>query len=60
MPIVNGLSDHDAQLLVLNNIEVQNPKYYRYNKRLINKTSIENFKISLSYETWEEFLQGKM
>jgi hypothetical protein len=54
MPVANGLSDHDAQFLVLNNLKVHNSKSCRYNKRQINKTSIENFKLSLSYETWEE------
>ena len=59
MPGVNGLSDHDAQVLVLNNSKVHNSKFCRYNKRQINKTSIENFKLNLSFETWEEIFSNE-
>jgi hypothetical protein len=50
----DGLSDHDAQLLTLNNLKIQNTKSYSYIKQQINKASMENFKLNLSYETWEE------
>lgn len=35
IPVVNGLSDHDAQLLLLNNLEIQNSKFCCYTKRQI-------------------------
>jgi Notch-like protein len=53
IPVVNGLSD-DSQLLLLNNIKIQNSNLCRPIKRQINKANIENFKLNLSYETWEE------
>jgi hypothetical protein len=54
IPVVNGLSDHDAQLLLLNNLKIQNSNFCCYTKRQINKANIENFKLNFSYETWEE------
>jgi hypothetical protein len=53
-PIVNGLSDHDAQLLLLNNTEIQNSISCCYTKRQIKSANIENFKFNLSFETCEE------
>ena len=50
-PIVNGLSDHDAQLIAINdrNLKILNstPGFIRN----INKHGIFDFKISLSLET---------
>jgi hypothetical protein len=51
---VNDLSDHDAQLLLLNNITIQVPKCYNYFKRQINRMNIENFMFNLSFETWDK------
>jgi hypothetical protein len=53
-PIVNGLSDHDAQLLLLNNFTARVMNGQHYFKRQINGMSIEDFKIRLSYETWDD------
>ena len=54
----NSLSDHDAQLLTLKdlnlhdlNSQVQN--YYIYTARDINEYSINKFRTNLSYETWD-------
>jgi hypothetical protein len=34
-PLINGLSDHDAQLLVLNKVQKQEKEYHTYFKRKI-------------------------
>jgi hypothetical protein len=54
MPVVNGLSDHDAQLLTLNNFTFQVQKGQHYSKRQLNRINIENFNLKLSYETWDD------
>ena len=51
-PFFNGLSDHDAQLLIIKHINLQSQGHYVYITRNINY-SINEFKISLSYETWD-------
>ena len=53
-PLPNGLSDHDAQILTLHDIKIQNLKAYHYTKRLINDSIISEFQLNLSYESWEE------
>jgi len=52
-PFFNGLSDHDAQLLTIKDINLQSQDHYVYTTRNINSYSINEFKISLSYETWD-------
>jgi hypothetical protein len=51
-PLHNGLSDHDAELLIIKevNLQLQNQHIHIRN---INKYSIEKFKIRLSYESWD-------
>jgi len=49
----NDLSDHDAQLLIIKDINLQSQGHYVYITRNINNYSINEFEISLSYETWE-------
>jgi hypothetical protein len=53
-PIINGLSDHDAQSITLNTINM-----ISYAKKFkiiwkINKHTIGDFLIKLSYETWDK------
>ena len=50
-PIINGLSDHDAQELILHNIKIIDKKTQFTVKRLINNTTIAQFKLNLSYES---------
>jgi hypothetical protein len=53
-PVINGLSDHDAQALVLNfdsQLEYR-PKFYY--KRIINNDTLKQFLMLLSFENWEE------
>jgi exonuclease III len=52
--IVNGLSDHDAQYLILENVSIEsNITPVKYRTRLINKDTIKTFPHLLKYETWE-------
>ena len=52
-PIINGLSDHDAQSIKLPFFSPElPPKKYRL-IREINEHTINNFHRNLSYETWE-------
>jgi hypothetical protein len=58
-PCINGLSDHDAQVLILHNIKKHGKEYCTYMKRRINKDTITDFQIRLSYETWETVFDEK-
>jgi hypothetical protein len=58
-PVINGLSDHDAQFLKikinLNTLDNNKSHQYQTNfRRNINKYSMEELKNSLSYESWEQ------
>jgi hypothetical protein len=44
-PVVKGLSDHDAQSLILNNIKTQSLNSCRFVKRQINTVNIENVEV---------------
>jgi hypothetical protein len=52
-PLVNGLSDHNAQLITINDINLKTlnntPRYIRN----IDKHRLADFKIKLSLETWD-------
>jgi hypothetical protein len=50
-PLHNGLSDHDAQLIIINNINPQLQNHHIYTIKNINYYSIEEFKTRLSYES---------
>jgi len=52
-PLHNGLSDHDAQMLNINDVNLQQENHHICTIRNINKHSIEEFKTRLSYESWE-------
>jgi hypothetical protein len=58
-PVINGLSEHDAQLLILNKRQKQKKEHHIYFKRKINKHTPADFKLKLSYETWEPVFDGK-
>jgi hypothetical protein len=51
-PLVNGLSDHDALIIVIYNITIQNYTNFFYISRNIDKFSVLDFKIKLIYESW--------
>ena len=42
-PLINGLSDHDTKLLILNKGQKQEKKYHTYIKRKINRHTIADF-----------------
>jgi arginine deiminase len=52
-PLPNRLPDHDAQILTLQNTNIQNSMAHHYTKRLINEFNISDFKLNLSYESRE-------
>jgi len=57
-PLINGLSDHDAQMLILNKGQKKEKECYTYSKRKINKYTIADFQLILSYEMWEQVFGG--
>jgi len=50
-PPVNGLSDHNALIIIIYNITIENYKNYFYISRNTDKFSVFDFKIKLSYES---------
>ena len=50
---MNGLSDHDAQLLIINKITVRPPAQYTKLIRTLDKDSLNDFLNKLSYERWD-------
>jgi len=57
-PIINGFSDHDAQLITINNIHL---KVWVNTLRFIrkfNKQGIFEFGIKLSFETWDNVFEN--
>ena len=57
-PFINGLSDHDAQLITLSNftlpISISEPTYIRN----INKNTIAEFQLQLSWEQWDNIFEN--
>ena len=54
----NGLSDHDAQILTLTDIKIQKPSTHHLTRRIINDTTISEFQLNLSYESWDNVFNG--
>jgi hypothetical protein len=52
--VINGLSDHDGQILRLNNVQVKKQTKHQYICREINEETIAKFQISLQNENWED------
>ena len=52
-PLYKGLSDHDAELLIINDVNLQLQNHHIYIIRNINNYSVEEFKTRLSYESWD-------
>ena len=53
-PHINGLSDHDAQILTISNFFVPNINTDPYYTRIINKNTIAEFQQQLSWERWDD------
>ena len=51
--MTNGLSDHEAQILILHNTNIQISRVHHHTKRQINEFTIREFKLNLSHESWE-------
>jgi hypothetical protein len=57
--VINGLSDHDAQIVNLNlNTSYKSHEYQTYFRRNINKYTMAEFQNSLSYESWDQVFDG--
>lgn len=52
-PLPNGPSDNYAQVHVLNNTNIQNASAYPIIRWNINKFTISEFKLHLSFESWD-------
>ena len=52
-PLINGLSDHNPQLLILNKGQKKEKESHTYIGRKINKYIIADFQLKLSHETGE-------
>lgn len=53
--LLNSLSNHDAQFIMIKDINFQIKKYHNHTIRNINKYSITEFRIKLNYEYWDAF-----
>jgi len=53
-PIINGLTDHNAQIIILSNIFSSVPRHVFSFTRKINNYSISKFTSLLSYKNWED------
>jgi exonuclease III len=58
-PFINGLSDHDAQVLTLNIAINPDSKQIFYYRRVINNYTIGQIIYFLSYENWEDVFTEK-
>jgi len=54
--LFNGLSDHDTQLVMMKDINFQIQNYHIHTIRNIDKYTMTEFQIKLSYESWEDLL----
>jgi hypothetical protein len=59
IPITNGLSNHDAQLIILHNTDIAIQQIKPISKRIISEATITQFKLNLSYESWYDVFSGE-
>jgi hypothetical protein len=52
-PRLNGLSDHDAQIITINNITVDKRINKTQSIRKFNKFSLSQFAVNISHENWD-------
>jgi hypothetical protein len=61
LPLINGLSDHDAQLLTINNTHATTKKVSsKQRTRIINSETLTNFQSLLKQETWQSVYQTQV
>jgi hypothetical protein len=53
-PLINGLSDHDVQIITLTNIFISVPRHVFSFTRKTDNNSISKFTFLLSHENWED------
>jgi hypothetical protein len=58
IPLINGFSDHDAQVLTIHFVQKHSKDQCTYFKRNINQYTIADFLLKLSYETWDSVFEG--
>jgi len=58
-PCINGLSDHDAQIMVLHDMVNMTHEKHLFFCRRFNDVAITDLNIELSYESWEDVLSYK-
>jgi hypothetical protein len=58
-PLINGLSDHDGQIITFSNIVISVPRHIYTIAREINSHAIMNFTLLLSYENWDDIFSEK-
>jgi hypothetical protein len=59
IPIINGISDHDAQLLIITTGHPHVPIHNFKMTRNINKYTVSDFIANLSYESWDSIFNSK-
>jgi plasmid replication initiation protein len=52
-PIINGLSDHDGQLIHLHNLMMQTERNLTGHIRNFSENNIQDLNVRLSFETWK-------
>jgi len=52
-PLVNGLFNHDAHVITINNITVDKRISKTQSIRKFNKSSVSQFAVNLNYENWD-------
>jgi len=57
-PYINGLSDHDAQVITIDNACALNVSMDPYCVRIINKNFIAEFQLQLSWESLDGVFSG--
>ena len=58
-PLINGLSDHDLQIITLINIFISVPRRVFFLSRKIDSNTVSIFIFLLSYENWDNGFCGK-
>jgi hypothetical protein len=58
-PIINGASDHDAQLLIISTDDSNVPIHKFKTVRKINKYTISNFSDKLNCKSWDTIFNSE-
>jgi len=58
-PLINGLSDHDVQIITLSNIFISIPRHVFSYTRKTDSKSVSKFTFLLSYKNWEDVFLEK-